>query len=57
MESLDRGHRFPHFKGASAIDCWWNQNNPMMFNRLLAEMVFAVLKCGKFRISHFVCWR
>ena len=40
--------------GASATDCWWNQHNPIMFNMLLAEMVLAFLKCGKYRISRFV---
>ncbi len=43
--------------GASAIDCWWNQHNPIMFNMLMEEMALEVLGCGKYRISAFVCWR
>ena len=43
--------------GASAIDCWWDQHNPINSIVLLAEMAIAVLKCGQYRISHFVCWR
>ena len=41
--------------GASAIDCWWDQHNPIVFNMLLAEMVLAVLWCRKYKISHFAC--
>jgi len=43
------------FSGAFTIDCWWDQHDSIMFNMLLAEMVLAVLKCGKYRISPFVC--
>lgn len=54
-ESFKKGSsRFPQF-GASAINCWWDQHNPIMFNMLLAEMILVVLKCGKYKLSHYVC--
>ena len=43
-------------EGASAIDCWSNQHNPIIVNMLPEEMACTVLECGKYKDELRSAW-